>query len=152
MLLFMFNKITRIVVEDKQWRCRGIWDRQAVMLSRHLRQTDTFERGATAPVGQEVHRQRMANTKITMLSVVHGHEHRLLYLQWLRSAVNNNIARFHRLIHGEPTKGMSEQNRNSKIVNRNENKQGPDWCLVQTCSPSFFRFRKNTRSTAYCQN
>ena len=26
------------------------------------------------------------------------------------------------------------------------------WCLVQTCSPSFFKFRKNARSTTDCQN
>ena len=29
--------------------------------------------------------------------------------------------------------------------------QGADWCLVQICSPSFFRFRQNARSTTDCQ-
>ena len=36
-----------------------------------------------------------------------------------------------------------------EIVNRNENKQDADWCLVQTCSPSL---KKNTRSAPYCRN
>jgi len=31
-------------------------------------------------------------------------------------------------------------------------KQVADWCVAQTCLLSFFRFRKNTRSTAECQN
>ena len=36
--------------------------------------------------------------------------------------------------------------------NRNDNKQSADWSLVRTCSPSFFRFRENERSTTQCQN
>ena len=44
--------------------------------------------------------------------------------------------------------GMSKTESKSKIVDRNENKQGADdWCPAQTCCPSFFRFRKSARST-----
>ena len=35
---------------------------------------------------------------------------------------------------------------------RNENKQGVDWSLAQTCSPSFFWFRENRRFPPYSQN
>ena len=39
-----------------------------------------------------------------------------------------------------------------EIENRNDNKQGGDWSLVKTCSPSFFRFQENERFTTQCQN
>ena len=49
------------------------------------------------------------------------------------------------------SQGMSKQNRNRKS-NNEKKKQGADGFLVQTCSPSFFRFRKNTPSTTDCEN
>ena len=49
----------------------------------------------------------------------------------------------------QPYSGHVQTKAKSQIVNRNENKQGADWCLVQTCSPPIFRFRKNTRSKTH---
>ena len=34
--------------------------------------------------------------------------------------------------------GVPKQNRKSKMKTEMKKKQGADWCLVQTCSPSFF--------------
>ena len=48
--------------------------------------------------------------------------------------------------------GVSKQNRTSKMKIETKKKQGADWRLVQTCSPSFFLFRENQRLPTYCQN
>ena len=48
--------------------------------------------------------------------------------------------------------GHDQTESKSKIENRNDNKIGADWSLVQTCSPSFFRFRENERFTTQCRN
>ena len=40
----------------------------------------------------------------------------------------------------------------SKIENRNDNKQGADWSLFKTCSPSFSRIREDERFTTQCEN
>ena len=48
-------------------------------------------------------------------------------------------------------KGVYKQNR--KMKNRKwKSKWGADWCLVQTCSPSFLMFWENHRFPTYCQN
>ena len=54
-------------------------------------------------------------------------------------------------IDARPRVGHVQTESKSKVVNRNENGKGADWCLVQTCS-LVFRFGKNAPSTTDCQN
>ena len=66
--------------------------------------------------------------------------------------VNNLNLADRRRKHFKSSNGVPRENRKQKSKVENENKQGPDWSVVQRCSPSFIRFRENKRFTAQFQN
>ena len=66
--------------------------------------------------------------------------------------VNNLNLADRRRKHFKSSNGVPRENRKQKSKVENENKQGPDWSVVQRCSPSFIRFRENKRFTAQFQD